>query len=140
MTCFAPAKRSLQYIHPLEDVFAQFFNDSHAVSLGAKVAPIEVRVDEKNVYLTIEVPGIERDAISIEYRDNLVTISGEKKADATDSTQGVYQREISYGKFSRSVKVGDVAFDQAEAKLENGVLKVSIPKAQIAESKRLTIL
>ena len=80
-----------------------------------------------------------KNEINIEYKDGVLTVSGEKKAEKTEDEKGWHYREISYGKFSRSVNVGDVNFEKGKADYENGVLKIELPKAEEAKPHRLQI-
>lgn len=87
--------------------------------------------------ITLELPGLTKDNIKIEYQDSLVSISAEKKYE--ESGKKVYgTRE--YKKISRSFRLPDNSdVDGSEASYENGVLKINIPKAKKERSRQIQI-
>ncbi|NIM00909.1 MAG: Hsp20 family protein [Acidobacteria bacterium] len=93
-----------------------------------------------NLVIRAEVPGVERNAIDVKVEDNTLILSGERLREAeTDDTQA-YRRERVYGSFVRSFtlpKTVDAARITAEYK--NGVLEVTIPKAEEAKPRKIDI-
>ncbi len=138
MTCLTPSRRSVHYVTPFDEAIRQFFGDASSAYDG-KVAPVDIESDEKNIYVVLEAPGVNREDISIQYQDRVLTISGEKKSAVSDEKNGVHLSEIRHGKFSRSVRVGEVDFEKAEAKLDKGQLKITLPKSQDLQAKKLDI-
>ncbi len=99
------------------------------------VSEYSPRVDvvnaEESVILTAEVPGIERDDLDISVTDDLVTIKGERKEASQSENECFYCRETTSGTFERQVRLPEnVVADKAEAKLRNGVLTLTLPKAE----------
>lgn len=87
-----------------------------------------------------ELPGLKKEDISIEFKDNMLTISGEKKDEKTEKTDKYHRVERSWGKFSRSVMVPEGIKDtDITAKFENGVLEVRFPKPIQNEPERKLI-
>jgi len=95
--------------------------------------------DEKNYYIQLDLPGMSKEQIHMELsEDSILTVSGErpKKADGMK----ISKMECEYGKFSRSFSIPETAnLDKIEAKMENGVLEVIIPKAEAPKTQRRTI-
>ena len=125
------------------DAFDQIFNDIFTMDRSCMTervrAPLNVETDEKNVYLHCELPGLNKEDIKVEYKEGVLTISGEKKAETNQDRKGYHYHEISYGQFSRSVNVGNVNFEKGKADYKNGVLQIQLPKAEEAQPNRLQI-
>ena len=87
-----------------------------------------------------ELPGVTEKDISVEVKDNLLTISGERKR-ADESKAGSYRdAERSFGKFRRSFALSDsVEVDNVNARIVNGVLTICLPKSPKALSRKIAV-
>jgi len=98
-------------------------------------------VDSGNEYkISAELPGVSKDEVEINLTENGIEISSETKKETEekkDEKNDVYlRRERSYSKFYRAFTFPEeVLPDKAEAKLENGVLEIKIPKKEVKEKK-----
>ncbi len=99
------------------------------------VPAVDIREDGDNVQIKAELPGIEKKDIAIEYQDGILTVSGEKVRETTESAYS----EIESGSFLRRFRVGDVNFDKSTADYVNGVLQISLPKTESQKAKRLLL-
>lgn len=91
--------------------------------------------------IAADLPGIDKNDVSIDISDNSLTISGEREKEETNRV-GYNYDEIKYGKFERSFSLSDNCLqDKISANMRNGVLEVSIPKTKevIKTSKRIKI-
>jgi HSP20 family protein len=102
---------------------------------GAKIAPLDIKTDEKNIYITTEIAGVDKKDINIEYKEGYLTISGEKKAEKKEEHKGYFYSERSKGKFARSIYVGEIDFDASKAEYKNGVLELVLPKKEESKEK-----
>ena len=102
---------------------------------------IELKEKENEVVVKAEIPGINEKDIDLEISsDGYITISGEKKEEHEEHHKGNYFSEISYGSFSRTIPLPtDLKFDNAKADFENGMLTITVPKAEPIESKKKKI-
>ncbi len=111
-------------------------------SYGASVwAPAVDIAEQDNQYvMKAEMPGISKDDVKITIESNILTIRGEKKQEK-DVKQEHYQRiERSYGSFQRSFTLpGMVKNDNIEAVYNDGVLTITLPKAEEARSKHIEV-
>lgn len=85
------------------------------------------------IVITCDVPGMEKKDISIEVRDRVLTVSGERKTQTEQKNEDTkyYMRELSYGKFSRSVVLPDNTDPEAiSADYKDGVLTLTVPRTQ----------
>ena len=97
---------------------------------------IDVKENEKEIKVIVEVPGIDAKEIHLSYADGHMTIKGEKKSEHKEEKEGYYRQECSYGSFQRVIQLPESAnFDKAEANVKNGVLMVQIPKKTEPQSK-----
>ncbi|MGI9414750.1 MAG: Hsp20/alpha crystallin family protein [Hyphomicrobiales bacterium] len=104
---------------------------------GYRFAPhIDMCETEGALEITAELPGVEENDIDVTVTDNVMTIKGEKKSETEKKEKDYHLVERSYGMFQRSLPLPyEVDADKVEAKFENGVLKVSMPKPPEIEAK-----
>jgi HSP20 family protein len=90
--------------------------------------------------LKADLPGLSEDDVSIEVQDNVLTVSGERKAEHERKEKGFYRLERSFGRFSRSLTLPEgVNADAISANFDKGVLQVSIPKPEERKPRRISI-
>ena len=109
--------------------------------LGSRL-PIDIYEDGAGYTFVAIAPGLSADAISIETQGNVVKISGETVAPALSADEKVrtLRSEIGYGKFSRSFELPeDIQADKIEAKQENGVLTLHVPKAEEVKPRTIKV-
>lgn len=108
--------------------------------VSAQLVPsVDVKETDKAVLIEAELPGVDEKDVQVTYKDGVLTIKGEKKAEKEETKGGYHLSERSYGSFFRSLTVDDVDAEKIEANFAKGVLKVTLPKAPVAESKTKTI-
>ena len=87
-------------------------------------------------FVEVDLPGVKKEDISIDVKDNVLSISGERKIQDEIKEGDYYKIESRYGKFVRSFTLPkDVDSQKIEASNKNGVLEVKIPKQKILEAK-----
>jgi HSP20 family protein len=88
---------------------------------------IDVFQRDGKLFVKADVPGLNKDDIKVELRDDQLTISGERKSESERSEQGYYRCERSCGSFSRTIALPEGAKpDTAAASFDNGVLEVTV--------------
>ena len=96
--------------------------------------------NDKEVVLTADLPGIEKEDLDITVTNDVVTIRGERKAEQTSEDECYYCQESTYGSFERSVPLPDkVVTGEASASLKNGVLTLTLPKAEPKGSVKIKV-
>jgi HSP20 family protein len=122
----------------LEDVFSGFGQPASlrmATLQGAFAPNMDIAETDAAYELTAELPGMRQEDIDIQLDDNVLTLSGEKKSDHEGGDKNVYRVERSYGSFQRRFTLpADVEADKAEARFKDGVLRLTLPKAEVAKS------
>lgn len=100
----------------------------------------EIVDEEKQYFVSLDVPGLKEEDISIEVKDNHLYVTGERKYESKTERNNVLRTEKRYGKFSRAFTLPqDVNSDAIEAKFSNGVLDITIPKTEKAQARKISI-
>ncbi len=109
--------------------------------LTAQLPAVDMIDKEGEVLVKATVPGMKAEDIEISTVGNTLTIKGEVKEEKEEGEEGKYiYRERRYGTFSRSFTLPDeIKTDEAEAEFEDGVLTLTLPKAESAKRKSITI-
>jgi HSP20 family protein len=102
---------------------------------------IDVVTEDGDLVIRAELPGVKQEDVDITLHNNVLTISGERKAEQEEERGGYYVRERRYGSFSRSLTVPEgVDESKIHARYENGVLEVTVEgAAEVQEPKRIQI-
>ncbi len=107
---------------------------------GGNWPKIDLVEDDTCYTLKADLPGMEKSDFSVTVENGVLSIEGEKKDVQKDQKGKYYHLECSYGKFKRSFSLPDeVNTDSIEAKLENGVLELKLPKNESAKPKVIEI-
>ena len=111
--------------------------DLFDISGGALMIPDANIVEkEKNFKIELAAPGLERKDFKVEVNDGILTISGEKEEEKKEESKNYRRREFSYNSFRRSFTLPENCIsDKIDAKYENGILRVLIPKKEVTISK-----
>lgn len=105
------------------------------------VPAVDIREDNKEIALEIELPGIKPSDVEVTAENGVLTIRGEKQSTSSEGSEGRYHVvERSYGSFTRSFQLPTGVDEQRiEADFVDGVLVVRIPKAALAQPRRIEI-
>jgi HSP20 family protein len=109
--------------------------------IGSGVFPqINLTEDADRFYLRAELPGVTSEQLEIQATGKNLTLSGERKIEAEGEGFRYHRRERDAGKFSRVIAMpSDIDPDRIEAKLEDGLLTVRVPKAEAVKPRQITI-
>ena len=95
--------------------------------------------DEKMV-IKVELPGLKKEDIDIEVRDSTLTLKGERKFEKEIKRENYHRVERAYGSFQRSFTLPSTVKQEAiEASFKEGILEISLPKAEEVKPKKLAI-
>ncbi len=131
----------------LRQAMDKLFEDSFVRPAGAGLtgaASSGVALDmfetESDVVVKAELPGVKPDEVDVSVTDNILTIKGEHKEERESKESSYYCKELRYGSFNRSVRLpASVNSDKADATFENGVLTLTIPKAEESRPKQIRV-
>ena len=126
---------------PWGDVFFDRLWPEWTGETGEKLTPsLDFSEKDGKYFLTAELPGINRDDISIKIEDGYVTVSGKKEEKIEEKESNYYLKETRYGSFSRSFRLpGKVMEDKVDATYKDGVLTVMMPHEEEPAVKKIEI-
>lgn len=114
--------------------------DSSDARLNVWSPPVDIMEKEREVVVTASVPGLRPENINVEIEGNMLSISGETQQTQEDKDSNYYRREIVQGQFYRQIQLPtEVEGAKANARFENGLLMVSIPKSQQTRRHKIKI-
>ncbi len=126
---------------PSTDIMRPFF-DTFFERMGGplRMPETDVTETENEIRVSMDLPGLRADDIDVELENNVLTISGERREE-NQQNEGRFQlAERRWGEFSRSfVLPREVEGDQIDAQYRDGVLTVTIPKAESARRRRIQV-
>ena len=140
-----PARELQSIQQEMNRLFGTFF-DSPTTSGGnggsyRRWIPAMDLVEQGDHYvLRADLPGLSEKDVKVEFEDSVLTISGERKSEHEDRKQGYYRIERSSGAFSRSLTLPEgIDPDGVQARFDNGVLEVRVPKPEERKPRRVAI-
>jgi HSP20 family protein len=116
-------------------------NDDDASAATANWAPsVDIREDDKAFTLLADIPGVNPKDIDISMEKGVLTIKGERQSENIEEKENYRRIERQSGQFYRRFTLPDTAdAENIEAKSEHGVLKITIPKQEVAVSRRIEV-
>ncbi len=129
----------------LREAMNSLFEDSYVSPStgrgGTLGMPLDVAETKEGFIVEASLPGVKPENLDITLQDNILTISGETRQEQSTGEKPNYHRvERRYGRFSRSVSLPtQVQSDKVEAHLENGILRLEIPKAEAVRPRKITV-
>ncbi len=102
--------------------------------------PLDVTENEDNFVVKASVPGVNPEDIDVTVNGDVLTIKGEMKQEQENQNERYHMRERRWGSFSRSVSLPtQIKSDAVQAEYQNGVLTLTLPKADEVKPKRIAI-
>jgi HSP20 family protein len=96
--------------------------------------------DKDSVIVRAELPGMKKEEIEVSLHDGALTLSGERKSEQHSEEGEAYRSERFFGRFQRTVTLpAQVAADKVKAQYKDGVLTITLPKAEEAKPKHIDI-
>lgn len=111
-------------------------SDANVTNVTGFTPSVNTREGEYAYHVEVDLPGVKKEDISVDLKDDVLTISGERKTKSEINEKDYYKQECSYGKFQRSFTIPeDTDVENIEANSEDGVLEVVIPKLKKIEKE-----
>ncbi len=108
--------------------------------MGSWRPTIDMMETDNEYLIEVDLPGLSKDDIQINYHDNMLTIEGERQKEDKEERSGYLRSERYFGSFRRSIMLpASIVEDKIKATCENGELKIHIPKAEKSKRKSVTI-
>jgi HSP20 family protein len=107
---------------------------------GGFVPPVDIREEKDAIYVMAELPGVKADEVQLHVENNILTLTGERKFNKEEKTEGYRRVERSYGTFTRSFALpNSVAGDQVQAEMNDGILTVKLPKKTEVQPRKIEV-
>jgi HSP20 family protein len=138
------------YVRPLFADFNRLSQEMEALisdflpATGTRLADfaprVEVAEDPEETSIHVELPGVRKDDVKISFEKGELTISGERKESTLPENASWLRSEIPAGSFSRVIPIEhEVRTDAIAAEMKDGLLTVTLPKAEAAQARGISI-
>jgi HSP20 family protein len=137
-----PAREINSIQQEMNRLFGTFFDTPAGDGATARrwIPAMDLVEEGEHYVLRADLPGLAEDDVNIELDDRVLTISGERRSESEQRSDGYYRVERASGSFSRSLTLPEgIDPDAIEAGFEKGVLEVRIPKPEQRKPRRVSI-
>lgn len=136
---FSPAQALLQRLFP--EALEYKLPDRDVVGIDADWVPTAEMVEmDKQINIQVELPGVEKENLSVKIKNNILWILGERPEDNSEKSKNYLCCERSYGKFARYIPLPDSAdTDKIFSELRNGLLTLTFEKKKSAQPRDIDI-
>ncbi len=120
--------------------FADFFDRMLTADDTLASFPVDLVEEDDRYVLKAELPGVKNEDLSLSVENDVLTLSAEKKDEYESRDKGLYRRERSYGKLSRSFQLnGLVNAEKVDAEYRDGILSVTLPKREETKGRQIQV-
>lgn len=125
----------------LRSVFEDFFSDPFFSGFNLASHPIraDIRETDREYIIEAEIPGVKKEDIKLDLRDDTLTISVENRVETNEERENYIRKERRYGSYSRSFYVENVKHEDATAKYNDGILTITLPKMEEGKIRKRNI-
>ncbi|APZ92287.1 Hsp20/alpha crystallin family protein [Fuerstiella marisgermanici] len=128
----------------MDGLLSRFFgNDSEAASHEGTnwlTPSCNISGSDDSWMVTVDLPGMSKDDISVELRNGELWITGERKESSEEKGKTYHRTESHYGRFQRGIRLGeDLDMDKVDAEYKDGVLRIAVPKAETSRTKHVEV-
>jgi len=121
-----------------DEAFGNFLSEPAATRPWSPA--VDVAESDNELVLTADLPGLTKDQIQVRIEDGTLLIAGERKFVNEDKKTGYHRIERSYGSFKRYFSLPEtVEAGKVEANYENGVLRITLPKKELAKPRTIEV-
>ena len=140
LTPWSPFDRMASLRDLLDSAFELASSGADLTGQRGWMPPLDIREDEEKVTVTLEAAGLKKEDFDISLHDDNLTISGERKSESEKREGESFRSERVFGRFSRTVTLpNQVKADGVTAAYTDGVLTVTLPKAEEAKPRKIEV-
>jgi HSP20 family protein len=142
---WSPYRNMLNCNHEMANLFDDFFSTTRARGEGEQTPPtwapdVDLMESKDGYTLRAELPGVSKEDVKVTLAEAVLTLSGEKKFEQEVKNENFHRSERVYGKFSRSFRLPHpIDADKIQAEYRDGVLTLTVPKAESAKFREIEI-
>jgi len=127
-----------------DDIFSNLFKPSQLIEEAQstdQTPSIDIREREHDYLVSADMPGVKKDNIDVQIENGVLTVTGEVERNSEEKEgERLLRQERYYGKYVRSLRLGkQINSDKIEASLKDGVLELTLPKAEEVKPKKVAI-
>lgn len=135
-----PAREMMTLREAMDRLFDDAFTSPLSLAGNWSVPAVDMYQTDNDVVVKAALPGIKADEVQINITGEVLTLKGEVKQSEETREKAYHIREQRWGAFERSIILPtDVVADKAKADFENGILTITLPKAEEVKPKTITI-
>jgi HSP20 family protein len=140
-TRWDPFRDLMSIQNELNRLFGRTYAGTEPGSGGSSwMPPLDVFETDEKFVVKMELPGVSPDEVEVSVEDSTLTVRGERRFYQDVSEEAFRRVERHFGSFTRSLSLPPTANpDGIEARFDNGVLTVEVPKAEQAKPKKITV-
>ena len=121
-------------------LFNSFFSPTEVAEAADFIPGIDVSETKSDIRVKVDLPGLTEKDVEVNLSGDVLTIKGERKEETEEKDENYYRKERVYGTFIRQIQIPKkIKADQVKAKFKNGVLHITLPKAEEAIEKGIKI-
>lgn len=135
-----PAREMMTLREAMDRLFDDAFTRPLSLRDGWSVPAIDMYQTDEEIVVKAALPGVKADEVQINITGEVLTLKGEMKHEEEKEEKAWHIREQRYGSFERSIVLPtDVVADKAKADFENGILTITLPKADEVKPRTITV-
>lgn len=135
-----PAREMMTLREAMDRLFDDAFTRPLSLRDGWSVPAIDMYQTDDEIVVKAALPGVKADEVQINITGEVLTLKGEMKYEEEKEEKAWHIREQRYGSFERSIVLPtDVVADKAKADFENGILTITLPKAEEVKPRTITV-
>ncbi len=131
----------------LQDRLSRIFDEALAryggledISMCTWTPPTDIYETRDSIVLKVEIPGIDIKDVTVEIKENILTLKGERVFTKCSESENYHRMECSYGAFQRACTLpAAVDKDKVKAVLKDGILEITVPKVKPKKSKQIKV-
>jgi len=145
MTRWAPFRNITTLQDRINKVFEESMDRNREYEDGNMVMcawkpPVDIFETADGIMIRAEIPGVNKEDVSVEVKDNILTLRGERRPDSGVEEKHFFRRERVHGKFHRAFTMRDLVDpDSIRAKITDGVLEVEVPNPEEDKPRQIKV-
>lgn len=140
---FRPFGRAMGFGNQMDSILSDFFGpalNGGEASDRSWNPVVDIYETDNDIVVKAEAPGVDKKDLSVDINDGVLMVKGERKSTEEVKEEKFYRRERVYGKFQRSFQLPEgTDYDKINADFKDGVLTVTIPKAEAKKPRQITV-
>ena len=123
-----------------EDSFPRSRDIDEDISMCEWKPSVDIYETEEGIVIKAELPGVNKEDVSVEVKNNILILKGERFVDKEIDEDKYYRRERCFGTFHRTFTLQDTVLpDKIKAKFRNGVLEIEVPKPEEEKPRQISV-